>query len=115
MANAAVAKARGEAEAIRATGEAKADAYRAGAEAMGTQGYTAVQLMQIVGESNVRIIPEIMVGGGGNGNSAGSGTMVDALLGVMLQQQMGQKKINVEAEKPSSDDDLPKMPSRPAK
>src|SRR6185503_16502715 len=52
-------KAQGEAEAVRAIGEAKADAYRAGAEAMGQQGFTAVQLMQIVGDQRVRIIPDI--------------------------------------------------------
>ncbi len=85
-------RAQGEAEAIRVTGEAKADAYRAGAQAMGTQGYTAVQLMQIVGESNVRIIPEIMVGGNGaNGSGGSGGGVVDALLGVMLQQQLASK------------------------
>jgi uncharacterized membrane protein YqiK len=49
----------GEAEAIRAKGEAQASAYQAGAEAMGMDGYTAVQLMQIVGQHNVRIIPDL--------------------------------------------------------
>src|SRR5262249_7715037 len=39
----------GEAEAIRATGQAKAEAYRVGVDALGTQGYTVMQLMQIVG------------------------------------------------------------------
>ena len=76
-------KAHGEAEAIRATGEARADAYKAGAEAMGAQGYTAVQLMQIVGERGVRIIPEILVGQSGNGS------MVEALLGMVLKDQLG--------------------------
>lgn len=79
-------KAQGEAEAIRAKGEAQAAAYRAGAEAMGEQGFTAVQLMQIIGDQKVRIIPEIAVNGGG-GQSGGSG-VVDALLGVMLRQEM---------------------------
>ena len=41
--------------------------------------------MQIVGEKDVRIIPDIIVGQGGEGN------MVDALLGVMLQQQLEDK------------------------
>ncbi|MBZ0281556.1 MAG: flotillin family protein [Anaerolineae bacterium] len=78
-------KAQGEAEAIRAKGEAQASAYRAGAEAMGEQGFTAVQLMQIIGDQKVRIIPDIAVNGGGQ--SGGSG-VVDALLGVMLRQEM---------------------------
>jgi uncharacterized membrane protein YqiK len=77
-------KAQGEAESIRAKGEAQAQAYHAGAEAMGSQGFTAVQLMQIVGERSVRIIPEIMVGGG----QGGGGTVIDALLGVILREQL---------------------------
>ena len=83
-------RAQGEAEAIRAKGEAQADAYQAGAEAMGAQGYTAVQLMQIVGESGVRIIPDIMVGG--NSANGGSGSMIEALLGMLLRREVGEYK-----------------------
>ncbi len=75
-------RARGDAEAIRATGTAKAEAYRAGVEALGAQGYTVMQLMQIVGERNVRIVPDVAV----TGASANAG-LVDGLLGVMLKQQ----------------------------
>jgi uncharacterized membrane protein YqiK len=74
-------RALGEAEAIRATGQAKAAAYRAGVESLGAQGFTVMQLMQIVGERNVRIVPDVSVtGNGGNG-------MVDGLLGLMLRHQ----------------------------
>ncbi len=72
----------GEAEAIRATGQAKAEAYRAGVESLGTQGYTVMQLMQIVGERQVRIVPDVAV----SGNSANPG-LVDGLLGIMLRNQ----------------------------
>jgi uncharacterized membrane protein YqiK len=82
-------RAQGEAEAIRAKGEAQADAYQAGAEAMGAQGYTAVQLMQIIGDRGVRIIPDITVNGGGN--NGGAGSMVEALLGVILRNQLMQQ------------------------
>ncbi len=81
-------KAQGEAEAVRAIGEAKADAYRAGAEAMGQQGFTAVQLMQIIGDQKVRIIPDIAVNGG-NGQG---GSITDALLGIVLRSELS--KIN---------------------
>jgi uncharacterized membrane protein YqiK len=43
----------GEAEAIRATGEAKAAPYVAGLRALGPQGYSVMQLMQIVGGRKV--------------------------------------------------------------
>jgi uncharacterized membrane protein YqiK len=72
----------GEAEAIRATGQAKAEAYRAGVESLGAQGYTVMQLMQIVGDCNVRIVPDVAV----SGATANPG-LVDGLLGVMLRNQ----------------------------
>jgi uncharacterized membrane protein YqiK len=75
-------RALGEAEAIRATGQAKAAAYRAGVESLGAQGYTVMQLMQIVGERNVRIVPDVAVTGATGGNG-----MVDGLLGLMLRHQ----------------------------
>ena len=75
-------RALGEAEAIRATGRAKAEAYRAGVESLGSQGYTVMQLMQIVGERNVRIVPDVAVSGAGSNPG-----LVDGLLGVMLRGQ----------------------------
>jgi uncharacterized membrane protein YqiK len=75
-------RAHGEAEAIRATGSAKAEAYRAGVESLGSQAYTTMQLMQIVGERNVRIVPDVAV----SGTNANPG-LVDGLLGLMLRSQ----------------------------
>ncbi len=75
-------RALGEAEAIRATGSAKAEAYRVGVASLGAQGYTVMQLMQIVGERNVRIVPDVSVTGANGGNG-----LVDGLLGVMLRSQ----------------------------
>ncbi len=76
-------RAMGESEAIRATGAAKADAYRAGVEALGIQSYAALQLMQIVGERNVQIVPEVAVTGSGTGSS-----LVDALIGTTLRERL---------------------------
>ncbi len=76
-------RAAGEADAIRATGEAKAETYRLGASALGSQGYTAVQLMQLIAENQIRIVPDVQVSGGGN--AAG---MIEALLGLRLQNQV---------------------------
>lgn len=76
-------KALGEAEGVRAIGSAKADAYRAGVTAIGPQGYTAIQLMQIIGDQNVRIIPDITVSGGAGGSS-----LAEAMLGMLLRGQV---------------------------
>jgi uncharacterized membrane protein YqiK len=72
----------GEAQAIRATGQAKAEAYRVGVEAIGSQGYTVMQLMQIVGERQVRIVPDVAVSGANSSTG-----IVDGLLGLMLRNQ----------------------------
>lgn len=74
-------RARGEAEAIRATGQAKAEAYRAGVESLGPEHYTLMQIMQTIGERNVRIVPDVAV----NGSNAAGG-MIDGLLGMMLKR-----------------------------
>jgi len=75
-------RALGDSEAIRATGKAKAEAYRVGVESLGTQGYTVMQLMQIVGDRNVRIVPDVAVSG-----QNGSSGLVDGLLGMLLKEQ----------------------------
>ncbi len=69
----------GEAEAIRATGEARAGAYRSGVEALGREAYLRLQLMQVVGERGVRIVPDVSVTG-----AAGGAGLVEALLGRTL-------------------------------
>ncbi len=76
-------RALGESEAIRSTGAAKAQAYRAGAEAIGTQGYTMLQMMQIVGERNVRVVPDVSV----NGTNGGNG-LLDGMLGLLVREKV---------------------------
>ncbi|MBN3882440.1 MAG: flotillin family protein [Nostoc sp.] len=77
-----------EAEGIRATGNAKAETYRAGVEALGPQGYTAMQLMQIIGDRNVRLIPDVLVGSNGSNNG-----LVDGLLSMILWNQTGKGEL----------------------
>jgi uncharacterized membrane protein YqiK len=72
-----------EAESIRATGNAKAETYQTGVEALGSQGYTAMQIMQIIGDRHVRLIPDVLVGGS-NGSTNG---LVDGLLSMILWNQ----------------------------
>ncbi|WP_375513930.1 SPFH domain-containing protein [uncultured Nostoc sp.] len=77
-----------EAEGIRATGNAKAETYRTGVEALGSQGYTAMQLMQIIGDRNVRLIPDVLVGSNGSNNG-----LVDGLLSMILWNQTGKGEL----------------------
>jgi uncharacterized membrane protein YqiK len=80
-------RALGESEAIRATGGAKAAAYQAGVQALGAQAYTALQVMQIVGDQKVRVVPDVAVSGG-----AGGAGLTEALLGMLLRGQVNGAK-----------------------
>jgi uncharacterized membrane protein YqiK len=77
-----VKEAEGKAESIRSIGQAKADAYKAGVDALGEHTYGAIQVMQIVGEGNVRIVPHVSVT---NAGAAGGNGLADALLGMLVQ------------------------------
>jgi uncharacterized membrane protein YqiK len=77
-------RASADAEAIRATGAARAEAYRAGVSALGAQGYTTLQLMQIVGDKAVRVVPDVAVSGAGSGLG-----LAEGLLGMLVRSQSG--------------------------
>jgi len=70
-----------EADATRATGAAKAEAYRLGISALGGQAYTALQVSSILAEHQVKLVPEVAVGGDG------ATGLVGALLGRMLEEK----------------------------
>ncbi|MEM7802345.1 MAG: SPFH domain-containing protein [Chloroflexota bacterium] len=81
--NAEIENAKGTAATIRATGEAQAEAYAAGVKALGGREYVALQMMQIVGERQVRIVPDVSVHG--NGDSPNG--LLDGLLAVSLKSE----------------------------
>ena len=82
QAAAKVKEAEGTAESIRSIGQAKADAYKAGVDALGEDTYGRLQVMQIVGERQVRIVPNVSVT---NAGATGGNGLVDALLGMWAQ------------------------------
>jgi uncharacterized membrane protein YqiK len=75
-------RALGEADAIRATGNAKAEAYRAGVDSLGSHSYTLMQLMQTVGDRNVRIVPDVSVTGQANGSG-----LLESMLGLLVREK----------------------------
>lgn len=75
-------RASGDADAIRATGNAKAEAYRVGVESLGPQNYALLQLMQIIGERQVRVVPDVAVSG-----AQGATGILDALMAMMVKQR----------------------------
>jgi uncharacterized membrane protein YqiK len=94
-AESAVEKANGEAESIRLTGEAKATAYQAGVNALGPQAYTALQLMQVIGDRQVRVVPDVAVSGG-----TGAG-LLDAMMGMMVWNQTSAIQGNGSSQQPA--------------
>jgi len=76
-------KAGAEADALRATGDAKASAYAAGVQAVGSDAYTLIQIMQLISERGVRIVPDVQVSTGSTGATTG---LLDALLSLQLRK-----------------------------
>ncbi len=72
----------GEAQSIRATGDARAEAHRAGVVALGPQAYAALQMMQLVGDKNVRVVPDVAVSGGG----AAAAGLLEGVLAMLLRR-----------------------------
>jgi len=66
--------------------------------ALGEQGYTALQVMQIIGDRAVRIVPDVAV----SGATTGTG-LTEGLLGLlMLRSQVDGKGGNVDGGTPKS-------------
>ncbi|MGI4875190.1 MAG: SPFH domain-containing protein [Janthinobacterium lividum] len=93
----------GEAEAIRAIGQAKAEAYRVGVDSLGTREFTALQLMQIIGDRQVKITPDVQANSGGTGGTGGSGGLMEALLGLLVQAQNRESTLTTLPESPTTE------------
>jgi uncharacterized membrane protein YqiK len=74
-----------EAAATRAIGAAKAEAYTVGVQAMGADAFTSIQLATILGENQVKLVPEIAVTGGEGG---GSSALATAMLAKLLKPDL---------------------------
>lgn len=86
----------GEAEAskILAIGKSNAEAYQQQVKAIGGDGFVQMKVAEIIGEKGVKIIPDVLITGGSEGNG---GSVID-LLGLKLLENWGKDK----------KDDLPK-------
>lgn len=71
-----------EAEQIKTIAVAKAEAYRQIAAVIGEQNAALLEIMKLVAEQNIRITPDVMVGGGSNSGIS------DALMGTILSGKL---------------------------
>ncbi len=78
---------RAEAEKVRLMGEAQGVAYNEQVNALGANGVALIETLKVIGEKGVRITPDIMASGGGNG-SDGAGGIGTLLLLNLFRDQM---------------------------
>jgi uncharacterized membrane protein YqiK len=74
-----------------AIGNAEAEVTKAKIESMQAGNYAVIKVAEALAGSGLKLVPEIVVGGssGGNGNGGGGGgTLVDALLGSLIKDQL---------------------------
>ena len=96
MGNAEAEKTRvtGEAEAtkILAIGKSNAEAYELQVKSIGADGFVKMKVTEIIGREGVKIIPDVLIAGGG---TEGGGSVMD-LLGLKLLESWGKdKKVEV--------------------
>ncbi len=80
----------GDAEAgkILAIGKSTAEAYELAVKAIGGENFTKYKITEELAKGNVKLIPDVLIGGNGNGN----GSAMDGLLGLKLMELMDPKK-----------------------
>ena len=78
-----------EAEKILAIGKSNAESYKLSVEAMGGNNFTQLKVMESIANQNVKIMPDVLIGGNGDATNGGIG----GLLGLQILQQLG-KKVN---------------------
>ncbi|MBO9728850.1 MAG: flotillin family protein [Chitinophaga sp.] len=76
-----------EAEKILAIGQSSAESYKLAVEAMGGNNFTQLKVMEAIGAQNIRIMPDVLIGGGDGANGPISG-----LLGLKLLEDVAKKQ-----------------------
>ncbi|MBS1665919.1 MAG: flotillin family protein [Bacteroidetes bacterium] len=76
-----------EAEKTLAIGKSSAESYKLAVEAMGGNNFTQLKVMEAIGSQQVKIMPDVLIAGGGD-NANGS---ISGLLGLQLLEQLRKK------------------------
>jgi len=76
-----------EAEKIMAIGKSTAEAYELQVKAMGGDNFTRYKVTEEIGKSRIKVIPDVLIGGG-NGTEGG----ISGLLGLKLMEMINEKK-----------------------
>ena len=81
-----------EAGKILAIGKSTAEAYELAVKALGDENFTRYKITEELSKGNVKLIPDILIGGNGNGGSA-----IDGLLGLKLMEMIDPNKKELKA------------------
>ncbi|MEY2918006.1 MAG: hypothetical protein RIS73_1720, partial [Bacteroidota bacterium] len=73
-----------EAEKILAIGKSNAESYKLSVEAMGGNNFTQLKVMESIGMQNVKIMPDVLISGGGDSANGG----ISGLLGLKLLEEV---------------------------
>ena len=76
-----------EAEKILAIGKSNAESYKLSVEAMGGNNFTQLKVMESIGMQNVKIMPDILINGGGDTANGG----ISGLLGLKLLEEVAKR------------------------
>lgn len=74
-----------EAEKTLAIGKSSAESYKLAVEAMGGDNFTQLKVMEAIGAQHIRIMPDVLIGGGEGGSP------INGLLGLQLLEQLRKK------------------------
>lgn len=77
-----------EAEKILAIGKSNAEAYKLSVEAMGGDNFTQLKVMEAIGAQNIKIMPDILIGGG---TGDGANGPISGLLGLKLLEEVAKR------------------------
>jgi uncharacterized membrane protein YqiK len=76
-----------EAEKILAIGKANAESYQLQVNAMGGDNFTRTKIAEIIGRDHVKVMPDILITGGGDSTQGA----LSGLLGMKLMEELGGK------------------------
>jgi uncharacterized membrane protein YqiK len=75
-----------EASKIEAIGKSTAEAYKLQVEAMGEDNFAKLKVTESIGINKIKVIPDVLIGGGSNGG----GGALEGMLGMQLMRMMEQ-------------------------
>jgi uncharacterized membrane protein YqiK len=75
-----------EASKIEAIGKSTAEAYKLQVEAMGEDNFAKLKVTESIGINKIKVIPDVLIGGGANGG----GGALEGMLGMQLMRMMEQ-------------------------